>query len=211
VTEPSVVIDATSGIWQVTLNRPAQGNALSVELVSELDDVFVRAERAEAEAVVMEGSGRHFSTGFDLSHVHDETDDSLLARFVRIELLLQRVARAPFLTVAIARGRAMGAGADLFAACRLRLVDADASFAFPGAKGFGLVLGTRRLASLVGASTCLQWVESASTIAADDALRAGLVSAITQGPQEAREAIAARRSNNTATTAAPRSARDTAA
>ncbi|VTU12850.1 putative enoyl-CoA hydratase [Variovorax sp. SRS16] len=182
MTEAPVLVDASAAVWRVTLHRPQQGNACSAELVRALDDAVARAEAKGAEALVLQGEGRHFCTGFDLSKLDDETDDTLLARFVRIELLLQRIAHAPFLTIALAQGRTMGAGADLFAACGLRLAQADAAFAFPGARGFGLVLGTRRLAARVGTETALDWVESGRSVAADEACRRGLVTSLVDGP-----------------------------
>ena len=170
-----VAVDALDSVWTVTLERPQQGNACSSRLVAELDEILQEAERERVTAVVVRGAGKHFCTGFDLSAIDDETDDSLLARFVRVELMLQRLARAPFLTVAVAHGRAIGAGADLFTACAVRLVEGEgASFSFPGARGFGLVLGTRRLCAVVGRATALDWVETGRAIATDEALRSGL-------------------------------------
>ncbi|MES3000853.1 MAG: enoyl-CoA hydratase/isomerase family protein [Pseudomonadota bacterium] len=171
---PPIVVDARGPIWEAVLDRPGQGNAMSAEMVTALDDTLARAEREGAAAVVLRSSGRHFCTGFDLSAIANETDDTLLARFVRIELMLQRLARAPFLTVAVAAGRAIGAGADLFTACSLRIVQGEAGFSFPGARGFGLVLGTRRLCEAVGTQRALQWIESAGVIDAREALDTGL-------------------------------------
>jgi len=56
---------------------------------------------------------------------------------------------APVRTLAFAHGRAWGAGADLFAACDLRIAHASATFRLPGPR-FGLVRGTGRLAKRVG-------------------------------------------------------------
>ncbi len=57
--------------------------------------------------------------------------------------------RAPALTIAVVRGAAFGAGADLVASCDYRLGTPASRFAFPGNR-FGVVLGTRQLASVVG-------------------------------------------------------------
>ena len=139
-------------VLHLQLNRPEKGNALSTLLVQALTETLETATRdPELRLLVLSGAGRHFCTGFDLSDLDHETDDSLLARFTRVELMLQAVHGAPFATLALAHGRTLGAGADLFAACSERWIVGDASFAFPGA-GFGLVLGTSRLASLVGAT-----------------------------------------------------------
>ena len=206
MTTAPVLVDACGPAWRVTLNRPQQGNACSADLVRGLDEALARAQAQGAQAFVLQGEGRHFCTGFDLSNLDSETDDTLLARFVRIELLLQRLARAPFLTVAFAHGRTMGAGADLFSACQLRFAHPDTSFAFPGARGFGLVLGTRRLAARVGAEAAIAWVETARSIDCEEARRSGLVTAIAENPQSVTEAVADRMHGNSALGAVVRDA-----
>ena len=192
VTDAPVILDAHERVWRLTLNRPQQGNACSAELVSALERILGRAESEQAQALVLQGNGRHFCTGFDLSRLEHETDDTLLSRFVRIELMLQRMRRAPFLTIAIAHGRTVGAGADLLAACDVRLALPGTTFAFPGARGFGLVLGTRRLAERVGPETALEWIESGRSIAAEEACARGLITAIAAVPADADGILAAR-------------------
>ncbi len=160
----------------LTLNRPEAGNALSAELVARLQDAVCRHAELGTQTLVLQGEGKHFCTGFDLSHLDAESDDALLARFVRIELLLQSIATAPFHTVVLAQGRVMGAGADLFVACQRRIASSNAIFAFPGAKGFGLVLGTHRLAVRVGVEVAEEWVTSGRLIDVEEALARGLAS-----------------------------------
>lgn len=186
-----VVVQRTARRWRLRLNRPQHGNACSAELVRHLDEALADAADHQAEVVVLEGDGRHFCTGFDLSNLERENDDSLLARFVRVELLLQRIARAPFLTVARAHGKTMGAGADLFAACAVRLADPGASFAFPGARGFGLVLGTRRLARHVGVQAAFEWVQSGRTVGAQEACDRGLASGLVDGARPVEDLLLA--------------------
>ncbi|MCM5571292.1 enoyl-CoA hydratase/isomerase family protein [Burkholderiaceae bacterium FT117] len=174
-----VSVDAAGpGIAALTLERADKGNALSAELVEGLIDAFDRVAADESvHTAVLRARGRHFCTGFDLTGLEGETDASLLARFVRIEILLDQLWRAPVRTVAIGQGRIMGAGADLFAACDLRLLAPGASLRFPGA-GFGIVLGTRRLAQRVGEPTALRWVSEGTTIGADEALSSGLATSV---------------------------------
>ncbi len=160
------------------LNRPDKGNALSAELVGALTEALQAASTdGDLRLLVLSGEGRHFCTGFDLSDLDNETDDSLLARFTRVELLLQIVHAAPFTTLALAHGRTTGAGADLFAACSERWVVGDAQFAFPGV-GFGLVLGTSRLGDLVGPQQAAQWLQGGAAVDHHAALQAQLATRI---------------------------------
>lgn len=171
----------------LTLNQPQRGNALSEPLVEALIAAVNQCiGDASIHTLVISASGRHFCTGFDLGDRkpaidadtgHAAADGPLLWRFARIEHLLALLWHAPLRTVAVAQGRAWGAGADLFATCDLRYAAADAEWRFPGA-GFGLVLGTRRLASLVGQPQALDWVTHGRRIDAAGALEFGLASAL---------------------------------
>ena len=171
---PELLSTREGHVLHLRLNRPDKGNALSASLVQALGEAVAAASQdADLRLLMLSGAGRHFCTGFDLSDLDSETDDSLLARFTRVELLLQAVHAAPFRTLALARGRTMGAGADLFAACTERWIVDDATFAFPGS-GFGLVLGTTRLTEQVGATTAMRWLEGGATLDTTAALSSGL-------------------------------------
>ena len=92
---------------------------------------------------MLRGNDRHFAAGFDLGGLAAETDATLAHRFLRIGLLLERLYAAPYVTVAVAEGAAVGAGADLVLACDHRLVAPAVRLRFPGS-AFGVVLGAHR-------------------------------------------------------------------
>ncbi|TPJ18920.1 enoyl-CoA hydratase/isomerase family protein [Mesorhizobium sp. B2-7-3] len=173
----------------VTLSRPEKGNALSAGLIEELDRAIRTAVQGNSRLLVIDGAGKHFCTGFDLSDIESESDATLLLRFVRIETLLQMVHSLPIASMAIGRGRCYGAGADLFAACETRVALRGAQFAFPGS-GFGLVLGTARLASLVGRDAARRLVLSGKPIGAEEALGIGLVTAVLETEEQIGQLIA---------------------
>lgn len=162
---------------EITLLRGDRGNALNPELVTALDEALQQAAADKVALVVLRGEGKHFCTGIDLSAIETLDDQQLLARFVAIEQLLARVWSAPFLTVAVGQGRAMGAGADLFAACDWRIAMQGSGYAFPGA-AFGLVLGTRRLAARVGPDCAMRLVLSGRLVDSVEACDLGLASGL---------------------------------
>ena len=172
-----ILTTSTETVTTLSLNRPDRGNALGPELVEHLTEAFDRAVATGARLIVLRGEGRHFCTGFDLSDLESLTDGDLLLRVVRIEALLQRIHAAPVATMAIASGRTFGAGADLFAACDRRIALDGASFAFPG-PAFGLVLGTNRLAGLVGRDRARAMLLAGAEVPAAAALAAGLATAV---------------------------------
>ncbi|WP_447982167.1 enoyl-CoA hydratase/isomerase family protein [Achromobacter kerstersii] len=165
-------IDKQDARHVLTLARAEKMNALSADLVEALISALDDAEAQGAKLIVLKGEGKNFSAGFDFGDWQTQSEGDLLLRFVRIETLLQRLAGSPCLTVALAHGRNFGAGVDLFGACKWRVSAPDATFRMPGLK-FGLVLGTRRFAALVGAERARAVLEQAATFSAEEALRDG--------------------------------------
>ncbi|KUE88865.1 enoyl-CoA hydratase [Cupriavidus necator] len=170
------------------MDRPERGNALSASLVTALAEAVQACHDDGTRLLVLAGNGPNFCTGFDLGNLDSESDDSLLARFIRVELLLQAVHAAPFSTVALVRGRAMGAGADLVAACGQRWLEPGSNIAFPGA-AFGLVLGSARLAALTGAARAREWIAGGAVVGAEAAAVAGFAALV--APEDRPAALAA--------------------
>ena len=174
-----LTIDHQAGVTLLRLQRPERGNALGPMLVEGLISATSEAfANASVHTLVLQGEGRHFCTGLDLSDLATLSDADLLLRLVRIETLLAMLWHAPIRTVAQAKGRTWGAGADLLVACEQRLVGSDTTLRFPGAQ-FGLVLGTRRLAERIGADAARALVLEGGELDATQALALGLASRIT--------------------------------
>ena len=174
-----LTIDHQAGVTLLRMQRPERGNALGPMLVEDLISAASEAfANAAVHTLVLQGEGRHFCTGFDLSDLATLSDADLLLRLVRIETLLAMLWHAPIRTVAQAKGRTWGAGADLLVACEQRLVGSDTTLRFPGAQ-FGLVLGTRRLAERIGVDAARALVLEGGEFDATQALALGLASRIT--------------------------------
>lgn len=193
------------GVAIATLSHAARGNALSEHMVETLiDRISDCIEDRSMHTLVLNATGSHFCTGFDLGAQSSSQaterpegesdfaamDGPLLWRFARIEHLLSLLWNAPIRTVAVAKGRTWGAGADLFAACDLRYASQQTEWRFPGA-GFGLVLGTRRLASLVGQGRAMDWVAHGRRINPNDAMESGFATALLEDPEQWREHLPA--------------------
>jgi len=181
-----------------TLAQPARGNALSESMVETLiARISECVEDSSIHTLVLNATGSHFCTGFDLGAQPPNapenqaggtvslaaTDGPLLWRFARIEHLLSLLWNAPLRTVAVAQGRTWGAGADLFAACDLRYATPQTEWRFPGA-GFGLVLGTRRLATLVGQGRAMDWVAHGRRVDPGDAISTGFATALLESTDQ---------------------------
>ena len=174
-----VDIEKQNSAWVLTLNRPEKRNALNAEMVEQLMGAIDEAEVNKVDLLVLRGHGKNFCAGFDFTDFEQSSEGDLLWRFVRIEQLLQRIYSSTAMTVACAHGANFGAGVDLLVACKHRVASADASFRMPGLK-FGLVLGTRRLASLIGPQKAREIQQVAQTLDAAEAQSVGLVQEIAE-------------------------------
>ena len=172
INSPELLVKQDNGIWWITLNRPEKMNALSASLVDALTDTISQANAQKAALLVFQGAGKTLSAGFDMSDLDTQSEGDLVLRFIRIELLLQAIADTCAHTVALAHGRVFGAAADLFAVCRQRIATPDASFRMPGLK-FGLVLGSRRFANIVGIERARPLLEETKSFSAQQALDMG--------------------------------------
>lgn len=172
-----MLVERHAGIKILTLDSPDTSNSLTAAAAEALLEAVRQSAHDGTETLVFTGQGTNFCSGFDLSDLERASDGELLARFVRIELLLQAVYLAPFDTVACAKGATYGAGADLFAACRCRLADPGARFLMPGLQ-FGVALGTRRFAAIVGETAAYELVAAGQPWKADHALRIGFATGL---------------------------------
>ncbi len=161
----------------VTLNRPDKANALAATLVVALQNAIDTAKNDGTTTFTIQGNGRNFCAGFDLSSLEAETDETLIPRLLELERMLQSIYYAPFATIALIHGGAFGAGFDLATACDYRLATPDARFRMPGWR-MGLALGTRRTAQRVGAERAFVFLRDALTINAETALQQQFVTEI---------------------------------
>ena len=169
-----LLIQQAGAVIELVLNRPDKANALDAGLVEALLVAVARATNSGARLLTLRGEGRHFCAGFDFSDLDQQSDGDLLHRFVRIEQLLQALHHAPLTTLALCHGSALGAGADLVAACDWRIAAPATRFRMPGLR-FGIVLGTRRFAALVGADAAHEIVATSRSFEAAEAERLGFV------------------------------------
>lgn len=174
-------------VTRLTLNRPQKANALSTSLVDALIDAVDYACGDGTRLLILDGAGKHFCAGFDFTDYQDASEGDLALRFIRIETLLQALYHAPYETLALAHGRVFGAGADLIASCGIRIAEPDATFRLPGLR-FGVVLGTRRLASRIGADNARDVLSASRTFDAEEAGSIGFLTRI--APRDEWDAVA---------------------
>ena len=187
-------------ILTLTLHRPEQLNAFTVEMAHELVHAFDRASADDAvRAIVVTGAGRAFCAGMDLSiegnvfglneqlrpsmqDMDDRLDDPEILDGVRDAggLVTLAIYRCTKPVIAAINGAAVGIGATMTCAMDIRLASVHARIGFVFNK-IGIVpeaCSSWFLPRIVGISRALEWVYCAEILKAEEALAAGFVKAV---------------------------------
>lgn len=132
--EPLLLRTDAAGTATLTLNRPKQYNALSEELLDELQVALEAIEQDDSvRVVVIAGKGPAFCAGHDLKQMRatprKDYYDRLFAQCSRFMLTLARI---PQPVIARVHGIATAAGCQLVAACDLAVASQGAKFATSG-------------------------------------------------------------------------------
>lgn len=168
-----VMVEISTGVATITLNRPEKLNALDVELCQDLIAALETMSNSEqVRVIVLTGAGRGFCAGADLKVLGPQGNE-LVEAGVRIARLI-REARQP--VIAAVNGAAAGGGANLALACDYRLASDTATIGQVFHKlGLGIDWGgSFFLPRVVGMARALELVWSARMVAAEEALALGL-------------------------------------
>jgi len=132
--EPVLLRHDAGGIATVTLNRPKQYNALSEELLTELQSALDSIGKdPSVRVVVIAGNGTAFCAGHDLKQMRANPKkayyEKLFAQCSKMMMALTRL-RQP--VIARVHGIATAAGCQLVAQCDLAVASENARFAVSG-------------------------------------------------------------------------------
>jgi enoyl-CoA hydratase/carnithine racemase len=182
-------VEIRGQVGLITLQRPESGNTLSDSvMLGALEDALAAFQASAAVAVVvLTGSGGIFSAGGDVKAMRDRTgmfagEPAQIQENYRggIQRLTRLIAGLDLVTIAAVNGAAIGAGCDLALMCDLRLAARQARFA-QAFVNLGLVPGDGGawfLARSLPRHLAADMIFTGRTVAADEALRIGLVNEV---------------------------------
>ncbi|WP_285415040.1 enoyl-CoA hydratase-related protein [Variovorax sp. efr-133-TYG-130] len=180
LTSEQVKIWISDGIAVVTLNRPANRNAMTYAMWRAFPAIMGAMERnQQVRAIILTGAGTDFCSGADIPEFERVRCDAAqsTAYEVAVDACCDAIANVSKPTIAVLRGYCLGGGAHLAMSCDFRYAATDAVFGIPAAKLsiiYG-VRGTRKLLSLVGLPMAKKILYGAQRFPADEALRIGFV------------------------------------
>ena len=175
------------------LNRPTARNSLSEALLEALGDAFTAIAHDRAvRVVVLAANGPAFCAGHDLKELNARRSDPDRGRayFKHVMGLcsgvMQQIVTLPQPVIAAVGATATAAGCQLVASCDLAVASSAAKFATPGVN-IGLFCSTPMVALSrnVSRKAAMEMLLTGDLIAAEDALRIGLVNRVV-APKRAR-------------------------
>ena len=145
--DPLVTVARDGAIVRLTLNRPAQFNALSQDLMRALQAELERvAADPSARVVVLGAAGKAFCAGHDLREMRaTPSHDYYRVLFAQCARMMVTIQQLPQPVIARVHGIATAAGCQLVAMCDLAVASADARFAVSGVN-LGLFCSTPAVA-----------------------------------------------------------------
>ena len=188
MTDDVVLMTVEAGVASITLNRPAHGNAMSLEVMEGLQRLFRDAEAdPDCHVAVIHGSGRVFCGGGDLGDLSKAADHAELK--VRMVTALQdtmfAIAASRLIVISAVNGAAAGAGLGLVLNTDIVLASSKASFhGAYGAIGLSPDAGVSYLLPLaVGAKRAATVLVTGARVSAEEAHAWGLVASLHE-PEE---------------------------
>lgn len=192
----SLILEKEGPVAIITLNRPNAGNSFDFNMMVEFDDVIKRVgEDSDVRAVIITGTGKHFSTGIDLSMFTDaeglvekegtstdvtpDLDDQTYGRGTIIGAVIRmRDMKKP--VIAAINGTAAGAAFSMTLCCDMRIASDKARFSMLFVKR-GIAPdtgGSFTLSRIVGFPKACEMILTGDMIDAAEADRIGLVNRV---------------------------------
>lgn len=189
-------------VW-ITLNRPAQANAIHEKMWEEIGSAFRQFDQDdEARVIVLSGAGKYFSAGIDFgfvgsllaevsAHPEGRKQEALREKIIKLQSAFSAVEKCRKPVIAMVHGACVGAGLDLIAACDLRFACDGAHFCLKEID-LGLVADVgslQRLPQIVGEGKVREWAFTAKKVLPKEAEGCQLLNAVFPDEDALREGV----------------------
>jgi enoyl-CoA hydratase/carnithine racemase len=163
-------------VTRITIDNPQKRNALDHDILDAFADVL---PRLEARCLLLTGTGKVFSAGYDIGALPQDDFARAAEAIVAhpFTAAIEALDAYPFPVLAALNGHAIGGGLELALSCDLRVCGADARLGMPPAR-LGLIYshtGLRKFIDALGAPRTRELFFTARNVGAGEALRWGLV------------------------------------
>jgi len=186
-----VLFEKDGPLGWLTLNRPKNRNALSVEVMNAMQNKLnMCAKDEDIRVVVIRGSGPAFCAGHDLKEMVGAHYDAHHFRkiFTVCSDMMQALHKLPQPVIAQVHGIATAGGLQLVAACDLAIAESGTRFSTPGVK-IGLFCSTPMvpLVRVIGRRKAMDMLLTGRFVSAEEAEQFGLINRIAAADKLAEE------------------------
>ena len=129
----NILVNKNASLLEIILNRPDDGNALSLELIEELNEILGNyQDDLEIKLVTLTGQGdKFFIAGGDIKELNAVRSDLDIDEMIKLgRKTLDMIRYYPVPVIALINGYTLGGGAELAMACDYRLAVEKASIGF---------------------------------------------------------------------------------
>lgn len=183
--KPCIQCNIDGPVAHLTISNPRRANALTMDMIAQLDDALVRIESGAVRVVRLRGAGeRFFCAGADIIEWGALSPEAMGTRWIgEGNRVFRRLAQLPAVVIAEINGDAYGGGLEVALCADIRLLAAGARVGFPEV-GVGAIpgwMGCTRLQALIGPGRARQVILTGEPLDAASAERWGLVNEVHAG------------------------------
>jgi len=182
MTFTTLILHESDGIALLTLNRPDKRNAISYELIADLQRALDAVEKSASQVLIITGAGKAFSSGMDLENLKSligRTREQNLEDSRTMARLFRSIYDFPKPTIAAVNGAAIAGGTGIATICDFTLATQEAKFGYTEVRiGFVPAIVSNFLVRQVGEKHARDLLLTGRIFGADEALRLGLVNEI---------------------------------
>ena len=175
----TVLLEVKDGIGYITINRPAALNALSSEVLTDLNLVLDEVEKHEdIRVVIVSGQGdKAFVAGADIKEMDQMSPIQAFEYMTYANDTFTRLSDLTQPTIAVLNGYALGGGLELALSTDIRIGFEKTMVGFPEV-GLGIIpgfAGTQRMSRLIGTSKTRELIYTARIVKGNEAYDLGIL------------------------------------
>jgi methylglutaconyl-CoA hydratase len=178
----TLLLDATEHLSTITLNRPEKRNAITTQMIADLQSALDAIEKTNTRVVIITGTGKAFCAGIDLELLQaiaqqtpaENQDDSR-----RIAKMFRKIWSYSRPMIAAVNGHALAGGCGIATLCDFTLSVPEAKFGYTEVRiGFLPAIVSVFLSRQIGEKRCRDLLLTGRLVEASEAKELGLVNEI---------------------------------
>jgi methylglutaconyl-CoA hydratase len=178
----TLMLDTTEHLSTITLNRPEKRNAITTQMIADLQSALDAIEKTNTRVVIITGTGKAFCAGIDLELLQaiaqqtpaENQDDSR-----RIAKMFRKIWSYSRPMIAAVNGHALAGGCGIATLCDFTLSVPEAKFGYTEVKiGFLPAIVSVFLSRQIGEKRCRDLLLTGRLVEASEAKELGLVNEI---------------------------------